>query len=378
MHTVLKTQQHHFQNKAGSMESSSLRILHLANDIRKVGNGIINAAVDIACGQAQVGHIVAIASAGGVYEVLVERSRVTHYTIEQKRRPVSLFRAARRFQDIIREFRPDIVHCHMMTGMVLARFLRGSAKYRLVSHIQNVHQRSSVLMGLAERVIPVSDAVAEYMSQRGVPKRKMQVVRNLTLGSPRLPSLDMCTPAPLEQPAIVTVAGMYKRKGIAELISAFEQVAKRFPEAHLYLVGDGTDRPAFETQAAGSSVSTHIYFEGFQSNPKPYLLAAEVFVLASHRDSCPLVISEAREAGCAIIASNVDGIPEQLDEGKAGILVPPGDIMALADAIESLLASSTERDKWKWAARQNIERLTVANMVEEVTAVYRELLEMPK
>jgi glycosyltransferase involved in cell wall biosynthesis len=171
---------------------------------------------------------------------------------------------------------------------------------------------------------------------------------------------------------------MFKRKGIAELISAFEQVAKRFPEAHLYLVGDGADRVAFETQAAGSSVSTHIHFEGFQSNPKPYLLAAEVFVLASHRDSCPLVISEAREAGCAIIASNVDGIPEQLDEGKAGILVLPGDVMALADAIESLLASSTERDKWKWAARQNIERLTVANMVEEVTAVYRELLEMPK
>jgi glycosyltransferase involved in cell wall biosynthesis len=167
---------------------------------------------------------------------------------------------------------------------------------------------------------------------------------------------------------------MFQRKGIAELIEAFEQVAKRFPSAHLYLVGDGSDRPAFETQAASSSVSTHIHFEGFQSNPKPYLLAAEVFVLASLRDSCPLVISEAREVGCAIVASNVDGIPEQLDEGQSGILVPPGDVPALANAIESLLASSTERDKWKRAALQNLERLTVANMVEEVAAVYHELL----
>jgi len=359
------------------MESSSLRILHILNDVRKLGNGIINAAVDIACEQARVGHVVAIASAGGEYEDLLERSGVTHYTLDQKRRPISLFRATRRFQDIVGEFRPDIVHSHMMTGLVLARFLRGSAKYRLVSHIQNVHQRSSVLMGLAERVIPVSDAVAEYMSQRGVPKCKMQVVQNLTLGSPRLRSIDGCAPAHLEQPAIVTVAGMYKRKGIAELISAFEQVAKRFPEAHLYLVGDGPDRPAFETQAAGSSVSTHIHFEGFQRNPKPYLLAAEVFVLASHRDSCPLVISEAREVGCAIIASNVDGIPEQLDEGQSGILVPPGNVPAIANAIESLLASSTERDKWKRAALQNLERLTVTSMVEEVTAVYRELLGTP-
>jgi len=356
------------------MESSSLRILHILNDVRKLGNGIINAAVDIACEQARVGHFVAVASAGGEYEDLLERSGVTHYTLDQKRRPISLFRAARRFQDIVREFRPDIVHCHMMTGIVLARFLRGSAKYRLVSHIQNVHQPSSVLMGLAECVIPVSDAVAEYMSQRGVPKHKMQVVRNLTLGSPRLPSIDACAPAHLQQPAIVTVAGMFQRKGIAELIEAFEQVAKRFPSAHLYLVGDGSDRPAFETQAASSSVSTHIHFEGFQSNPKPYLIAAEVFVLASLRDSCPLVISEAREVGCAIVASNVDGIPEQLDEGQSGILVPPGDVPAIANAIESLLASSTERDKWKRAALQNLERLTVTNMVEEVTTVYYELL----
>nr|WP_242060472.1 glycosyltransferase family 4 protein [Aerosakkonema funiforme] len=370
MQTASKTQ----HPKTESIGNTSLRILHVLNDVRQLGNGIINAAIDIACGQAQTGHIVAIASAGGEYEDLLARFGISHYKLDQKRRPVSLFIAAKRFQDIVKEFRPDIVHCHMMTGILLARFLRGSAKYRLVAHIQNVHQRSSVLMGLAERVIPVSDAVAEYMSRLGVPKNKMRVVRNLTLGSPRLPSLDSCTPAPLQQPAIVTVAGMFKRKGIAELISAFAQVAKRFPTAHLYLVGDGDDRAEFENQAAASSVASQIHFEGFQSNPKPYLLAAEVFVLASHRDSCPLVISEARAAGCAIVASNADGIPEQLDYGKSGILVPPGDVTALANAIESILASSAERDKWKQASQQNLERFSVANMVEEISAVYDELL----
>lgn len=357
-----------------TMESPFLRILHILNDVREVGNGITNVVVDIACEQARVGHIVAVASAGGEYEELLERRRVKHYTLEQKREPVSLFRAAQHFQDIVREFRPDVVHCHMMTGMVIARFLRGWTNYRLVSHIHNVHQRSSVLMRLAERVIPVSDAVAEYMYQRGVPKWKMRVVQNLTLGSPRLPAIDACTPAQLEQPAIVTVAGMNHRKGIAELICSFEQVAKRFPTAHLYLVGDGPDRSAFETQAVSSSVANHIHFEGFQSNPKSYLLAAEVFVLASYRDSCPLVISEAREAGCAIVASNIDGIPEALDRGEAGVLVPPKDVKELANAIETLLANPSEHRRWKRAALQNLERLTVTKMAEEVTAVYYELL----
>ncbi len=351
-----------------------MRILHILNDIQEIGNGIVNVAVDLACSQAEAGHQVAIASAGGEYEDLIKRYGVTHYALVQKRKPVSLLRAAKGFRQIVREFSPDIVHCHMMTGMLLARLLRGSAKYHLVSYIQNVHQRSSVLMGLAERVIPVSNAVADYMAQQGIPKSKMRVVRDLTLGSPRL-SGEPCIPAPLKQPAIVTVAGMYRRKGIAELISAFEQVAERFPTAHLYLVGDGPDRQTFETQAAASAVTTHIHFEGFQKNFKSYLLAAQVFVLASHRDSCPLVIWEARGAGCAIVASNVDGIPEQLEGGKSGILVPPGDVAALARAIESLLASSTERDKWKWAALQNLEQLTVASMAEEVTTVYQELLE---
>jgi glycosyltransferase involved in cell wall biosynthesis len=361
------------------MKNSSLRVLHILNDVRKLGNGIINAAIDIACVQSNTSLIVAVASAGGEYEELLENCGVKHYTLDQQRKSISsLLKVNRCFQEIISEFQPDIVHCHMMTGMLLSWFLRGSAKYRLVSHIQNVHQRSSVLMGLAERVIPVSDAVADYMAQRGVSKQKMSVVRNLTLGSPRLPSLELCTPASLEQPAIVTVAGLYQRKGIAELISAFEIVSKSFPTAHLYLVGDGSERQIFERQAASSAVSDRIHFEGFQSNPKPYLLAAEVFVLASYRDSCPLVISEAREAGCAIVASNVDGIPEQLDDGAAGILVPPGDIASLANGIAFLLASPVERNKWKQAALQNIGHLTTAHMVRDVNAVYYNLLEKPK
>ncbi|NEP22660.1 glycosyltransferase [Moorena sp. SIO3I6] len=351
-----------------------MRILHILNHIKETGNGIVNVAIDVACEQAKAGHEVAIASAGGGYETLLSRYGVTHFELDQTRKPLHLLKAAGRYRGIIAEFQPDIVHGHMMTGVVLAWFLRGSAKYKLVSHIHNVYQRSSVVMGLAERVISVSDAVATSMSKRGIPMGKMPVIKNRTLGSPRLPALDTCTPKALEHPAIVTVAGMNRRKGITELISAFEQVAKSSPKAHLYLVGDGPDRQMFETQAAASSVADRIHFEGFQKNPQAYMMAADVFVLASHRESFPLVLMEARQVGCPIVATRVDGVPEALDYGKAGVLVPPKNAIALADQIEMLLASPSEQDRLRRAAQQNIEELTVTTMVEKITTVYHQLL----
>ncbi|HEY9852754.1 MAG TPA: glycosyltransferase [Leptolyngbyaceae cyanobacterium] len=373
MRTLSNSEQLDFPPEIETIPNRPLRILHILNDVRELGNGIINTTMDIAWGQAQLGHIVAVASGGGEYEKLLENSGIKHFNLNQKRTPISLFSAVFNLQKIIKEFRPDIVHCHMMTGIVLGKLLHGLGNYRLVSHIHNVHQGSSILMGLAERVIPVSEAVANYMSKKGISKDKMQVVKNLTLGSPRLPSLDLSIPANLAQPAIVTVAGMSQRKGIAELISAFELIADRFPQTHLYLVGDGPDRVTFERQAEASPFCDRIHFEGFQKNPQAYMQSAHIFVLASRRESFGIALLEARQTGCAIVASNIDGIPEALDDGKAGILVPPGDVKALAQAMENLLANPLEHEKWQRAARQNLEHFTVNNMVKEITAIYYQL-----
>jgi glycosyltransferase involved in cell wall biosynthesis len=129
----------------------------------------------------------------------------------------------------------------------------------------------------------------------------------------------------------------------------------------------------FEAQAQSTAVSDRIHFEGFQSEPQRYLLATDIFVLASHRDPSPLVIPEAREAGCAIIASDVDGIPEALDKGQAGILVPPTDSNALGAALKQLLSNSAILHKWKKQAQTNLEWLTVSRVHEETLDVYSEL-----
>jgi glycosyltransferase involved in cell wall biosynthesis len=350
-----------------------MRIIHILNHVQEIGNGIVNVAVDLACLQSQSGDDVAVISAGGGYEKLLNQFGVKHYEINQSRQPINIIRAAVAYRKIVQEFQPDIVHAHMMTGVVLARALRWENRYILVATVHNEFQPSSLLMGLADRVIAVSKAVKNSMVQRGIPKQKLRVICNGTLGSPRTRKISDYQPLSLQSPAIATVAGMYKRKGITELIAAFEEIAQDFPQVHLYLVGNGPDKQIFESQAQATAVSHRIHFEGFQPEPQRYLLACDIFVLASHRDPCPLVLSEAREAGLAIVATEVDGIPEALDNGKAGILVPAQDSHQLAKALIKLLSDANILQEWKQRSQDNLEWLNVSRVHQETLAVYEEL-----
>lgn len=349
-----------------------MRILHVLNHVQEIGNGIVNTAIELACYQAKEGFEVAVASGGGEYEALMKRYGVQHFDLDQRRNPIVILNAAQKFNQIVRNFAPDIVHTHMMTGVVLAWVLRRNADYALVSTVHNEWQRSANWMGIADRVIITTQAVARSMQQRGIPAHKLVVVRCGTIGSLRQASLDAVEALPLKRPAVVTVAGMFPRKGIRELVEAFVQIADENPAVHLYLVGDGPHRSEFEQQARESSQCNRIHFEGFQAEPQRYLLSTDVFVLASHQEPFGLVLAEAREAGCAIVATDVDGIPEVLDGGKAGILVPAKDASALAAVLNQLLNSQNDLEKWRYRARQNLDWLRVDRMHQETLEVYRD------
>lgn len=349
-----------------------MRVLHVLNDVTDRGNGIVNTAVDLATEQARQGLEVAMASAGGPYEELLSSAGVTHLRVNQA--PAHIFSAAYMLHRHIRAFQPDVVHAHMRTGLLLAWLCRRLQRFALVGHVHNVHDRESILMGMADRVIAVSESVAATMAGQGIPTRKIRVILNRTLGSRRVPPIDEVAPATLRHPSIVTVGGMNHRKGIRELILAFESIAADLTDAQLYLVGDGPDRAEFEQQARASRFADRIHFEGYQAKPQAYMRSADVFVLASRRESFGLVLIEAREAGCAIVATDVDGVAEALDGGRAGLLVPAADRLALASTMHRLLADENERDAWRQRSKVGIDRFHVSRMAEETTAAYAELL----
>ena len=352
-----------------------MRILHIVNKLSDKGNGIVNLAVDVAVSQQRSGHTVAfLTGPEGGYESFLASFGIEIISVPHERTPTQLFRAGLGFGRALRHFKPDVVHAHMQTGLLLV--LPWTRLYRipLVSHLHNVHDAAVHRMGWADRVIAVSTAVHQSLRELGVPASKIRTVLNGSVGSPRLPAIAALTPAPLLHPAILTVAGMSHRKGISELLQAFERVSLHYPEAHLYLAGEGPERVLFEQQAVASSASERIHFLGFTAMPQQLMLASDVFVLASRRDSFGLVLAEAREAGCAIIASDVDGIPEALDFGAAGLLVPPQSPSALAEAILLLLSDPDLRAQWQQRARTGLERFTVARMTNELMAVYRDLV----
>jgi glycosyltransferase involved in cell wall biosynthesis len=178
----------------------------------------------------------------------------------------------------------------------------------------------------------------------------------------------------LHRPAVVTVAGMTQRKGLAELIQAFAMLPAEHAQTHLYLVGGGGEQSSFEQLASRSGVGERIHFEGFQPDPRSYLASADLFVLASRRESFGLAILEARAAGCAILATSVDGIPELLDQGRCGVLVSPHDPAALAGQISRILKDQHLQQTLRKEATRGLERFTVARMSSEVLAIYMELL----
>jgi glycosyltransferase involved in cell wall biosynthesis len=352
-----------------------MRILHIMNHLKNIGNGITNAVVDLACLQVQSGHDVAIVSSGGDYEVLLKTYGVTHFLRYQKApKPFHHIEAIQQYWRILQFFQPDIVHTHLPREAVLARILKLRFNYLLVATVHCEWQQRAILVGLADIVVAVSQGVADRMNQRGISRKKLRVIRNGTIGSPRNKLIQQYQPLPLVHPAITTIAGMYSRKGIAELITAFIDIADEFSKAHLYLVGNGPDRDQFELQAQQSPVAKRIHFEGFQPEPQRYLLSTDIFVLVSHKDPSPLVIPEAREAGCAIIGSDVDGIPEALDLGNAGLLVPSADSQQLAAALRLLLQDRELLAIWRTKALTNIEWLSVQRVSQETLNAYQQAM----
>ena len=347
-----------------------LSIVHLLNELAQLGNGIVNVAIDLAVEQVRAGHNVTVAAPDGAYAELLRANGVKHFLLEPSggARPLAAMFKLRRF---IKRSGTQIVHAHMMTGAVIGRLACTGTNARLVTTVHNSWQRHAVLMRLGHRVIAVSDAVRDDMIARGVPAARIETVLNGTIGTMRRPAGTPPTPVTLNHPNVVTVAGMYVRKGIADLIEATVMIRERVPMVTTYFLGDGPDRAQFERLARDRGISGSVVFLGFRADAELVMKQADVFVLASHADPNPLVIPEARAAGLPIVATRVDGIPESLDGGDAGLLVPPHAPDALANAIAALLLAPEQRNRLRVATSRNLERLTVRRMASETLDVYR-------
>ena len=156
------------------------------------------------------------------------------------------------------------------------------------------------------------------------------------------PELEEMTSAvipvtPSRPPVIVAVGRMTPEKGHAILVRAVADLARE-RSIRLVLVGDGPDRAGLERLVRRLGLEEHVTFAGFVASPFDRMRSADVFALPSLREGFPLVLVEAARVGAAIVATDCDfGPREIIVDGESGILVPPGDPIALGSAIARLL-----------------------------------------
>ena len=145
--------------------------------------------------------------------------------------------------------------------------------------------------------------------------------------------------------------------------------------ARLAIVGNGELAEAIEREIDALGVGDRIRLFPFEGDVAPYLHALDVFVLPSGWEALPIAVLEAMACGVPVVATRVGGVPEAVDEGRTGELIPPGDPQALAEALKSLLPDRARLDSYGAEARRvATERFAVDGMVDAVAQLYERLL----
>ncbi len=175
-------------------------------------------------------------------------------------------------------------------------------------------------------------------------------------------------------PVIVTVARFNAYKGHRYLVDAMARVLQRFPAATFLLVGSGRTLAATRAQIARLGVGGSVRFVGETPDALDLIAGADLMVLPSLSEGIPLAALEAQALGTPIVASAVGGLPEVIEHGASGFLVPPRDPPALADAIIAALSDPSLRGAFGARGRAIVrERFSAESMVAATARLYTDL-----
>ena len=282
------------------------------------------------------------------------------------------------------DFRPDLVSTHTAKagwiGRAACALLGLPAVYTPHGWAvgDRVAARHAALFRLAEKAAArwarAIICVCEYERQLALAHRiagseLLRVVHNgvqdLRTGPASAPP-----PGPLR---IVSVARFEAPKDHHTLLLACERL--RALDWELDLVGDGPLEAATRTLAATLGIAGRVHFLGYRPDVAELLAGAQIFVLSSRSEAFPRSVLEAMRAGLPVVASDVGGVAEAVDNGVSGLLVPRNDAAALAEALRGLIVDDFQRHRMGAAARRKYEMcFRLEQMVEATAAVYESVL----
>ncbi len=175
-------------------------------------------------------------------------------------------------------------------------------------------------------------------------------------------------------PVIGTVTRLVKEKGLELLLEAAARLKQKSWAFHMVWVGDGPLRGELEKMAQQLGVADRLFITGMCTDVPSWLSCFDLFVLPTLWEGMGRVFLEAQTAGVPVIGTKVGGVPDVIHHGLTGLLIPPGDLMALTEAMEQLLANKELRQRMGKAAAEFVSQsqFHVQFMVRKIEEVYEQ------
>ena len=296
-------------------------------------------------------------ASAGILEARLKDAGVRTIFLKSFARDVSVAREYSAFFELLRVLRtekPDVIHLNSSKagGLgALAGRLSGIRRIVFTAHgfahrePRPLHERGVIWVLswltalLSHRVIIVSED-----DMRHAPvffsRQNMVMVPNGISPFPLLPRSEAraALSARAESASgfpfwFLTLSELHPNKGLDTLIRAFAEAAREMPHAALVLINDGQSRAGLSELARTNGCADRVFFAGFVPNARELLSAADVFVLPSRKEGLPFAILEAGMARLPVIATRVGAVPEIVEDGVSGLLVPAGEAGPLAEAL---------------------------------------------
>jgi glycosyltransferase involved in cell wall biosynthesis len=286
---------------------------------------------------------------------------------------------------LIRQIKPDIVHAHSskagIVGRIAARragvpviftahgwgFARGARPSRRIVALC----AEKIAAPLACRIVCVSEHDKKLALRCKIGSERS--LKTIYYGIRALRSENSVRSEDI--PTIIMVARFSEQKDQNTLIQAFQAVRKTGLSARLLLVGTGPLLGASRALVHQLGLDKDVVFTGDRHDVPELLAQSNIFALTTHYEGLPISILEAMRAGLPVVATDVDGIPEQVTHSETGFLVPHRSVQHVAQGLLALITDSSLRRKCGDAGRVRFEReFVLERMLERIDSLYTEVL----
>ncbi|WP_263408489.1 glycosyltransferase [Terriglobus tenax] len=283
----------------------------------------------------------------------------------------------------LRNNRIDVLHTHGYKANIYGLLAARLAGCAVVATCHNWTNRTAALRHYAvmdrlclrrfDRVVAVSNRLTSELRHAGVPGRRIRMIANgieVALYQQAQQYIDRS-----RHIAIGCLSRLSKEKGVDVLVWALPRLLKAYPELQCVVAGEGPERDRLLALAAELGVSHSFHLPGFCEDTPRFLAHCTLMVQPSRIEAMPLAVLEAMATGKAIVASAVGELPRLLEDGNAGLLVPPENPEALADAILALLQDPAKRHALEHrAAEKAASHFDVSVMLREYLRIYQEAI----